>query len=58
MKIDRDHEYSETCSGTDSIATRLAMNILGSTGGSGAGSNQGGGGVPLAGPVKIPSDYR
>ncbi|XP_063704901.1 irregular chiasm C-roughest protein [Culicoides brevitarsis] len=59
LKIDRDHEYSETCSGTDSIATRLAMNILGSTGGSGAGSNQGGGGgVPLAGPVKIPSDYR
>lgn len=28
------------------------MNILGSTGGSG------GGGVPLAGPVKLPNDYR
>uniref|UniRef100_A0A1B0CQR5 Protein rp20-signalp detected n=1 Tax=Lutzomyia longipalpis TaxID=7200 RepID=A0A1B0CQR5_LUTLO len=47
-------DYSETCSGSDSIATRLAANILG--------SNQTttaiGGGVPLAGPVKIPNDYR
>lgn len=58
LKIDRDHDYSETCSGTDSIATRLAMNIMGSTGGGSAGSGGGGGGVPLAGPVKIPSDYR
>lgn len=41
---------SETCSGTDSIATRLAANILGSTSG-------GGGGVPLAGPVKIPGEF-
>lgn len=33
------------------------MNIL-SSGGSGNGSGGGCGGVPLAGPVKIPSDYR
>ncbi|XP_038111190.1 irregular chiasm C-roughest protein [Culex quinquefasciatus] len=63
LKIDRDHEYSETCSGTDSIATRLAMNILGSSSGgsNNSGGNNGsggGGGVPLAGPVRIPSDYR
>ncbi|XP_055602535.1 irregular chiasm C-roughest protein-like [Uranotaenia lowii] len=59
LKIDRDHEYSETCSGTDSIATRLAMNILGSSsGGSNNSGQNGGGGVPLAGPVRIPSDYR
>ncbi|XP_065094287.1 irregular chiasm C-roughest protein-like [Ochlerotatus camptorhynchus] len=63
LKIDRDHEYSETCSGTDSIATRLAMNILGSSSGSNnsgsghAGTGMGGG-VPLAGPVRIPNDYR
>nr|XP_029729836.1 irregular chiasm C-roughest protein-like [Aedes albopictus] len=60
LKIDRDHEYSETCSGTDSIATRLAMNILGSSSGSNNSGNGGqvGGGVPLAGPVRIPNDYR
>ncbi|XP_035899953.1 irregular chiasm C-roughest protein-like isoform X1 [Anopheles stephensi] len=68
LKIDRDHEYSETCSGTDSIATRLAMNMMGSSsggsnnsgggGGGGAPVNGGGGGVPLAGPVRIPNDYR
>uniref|UniRef100_A0A182PL60 Ig-like domain-containing protein n=1 Tax=Anopheles epiroticus TaxID=199890 RepID=A0A182PL60_9DIPT len=69
LKIDRDHEYSETCSGTDSIATRLAMNMMGSSsggsnnsgGGGGGGAvsgGGGGGGVPLAGPVRIPSDYR
>uniref|UniRef100_A0A182SR59 Ig-like domain-containing protein n=1 Tax=Anopheles maculatus TaxID=74869 RepID=A0A182SR59_9DIPT len=64
LKIDRDHEYSETCSGTDSIATRLAMNMMGSSSGgsnnSGGGApvNGGGGGVPLAGPVRIPNDYR
>jgi hypothetical protein len=49
LKIEREHEYSETCSGTDSIATRLNMNTL---------TGNGLGGVPLAGPVKIPSDYR
>lgn len=46
-------ESTESCSGTDSIATRIAANILGSTG-----SSTGlGGGVPLAGPVKIPGEY-
>uniref|UniRef100_A0A182M1Q9 Ig-like domain-containing protein n=1 Tax=Anopheles culicifacies TaxID=139723 RepID=A0A182M1Q9_9DIPT len=65
LKIDRDHEYSETCSGTDSIATRLAMNMMGSSsggsnnsGGGGGAPVNGGGGVPLAGPVRIPNDYR
>lgn len=46
-------DYSETCSGNESIATRMAANVLGSTGG-----GNGIGGVPLAGPVKIPGDYR
>lgn len=45
---------SESCSGTDSIATRIAANILGSSSSGGGG---GGGGVPLAGPVKIPGEY-
>lgn len=45
-------DCSETCSGTDSIVTRLAANYLGSSGGGM------GGGVPLAEPVKIPGDYR
>lgn len=45
-------DFSETCSGTDSIPTRLAANVLGSaTGGIGTG------GVPLAGPVKVPINY-
>lgn len=57
MKVDiRGDSYepdcSETCSGTDSIVTRLAANYLGSSGGGI------GGGVPLAEPVKIPGDYR
>lgn len=46
---------SDGCSGTDSIATRIAANILGSAS-SGTGGG-GGGGVPLAGPVKIPGEY-
>uniref|UniRef100_A0A182R0F3 Ig-like domain-containing protein n=1 Tax=Anopheles farauti TaxID=69004 RepID=A0A182R0F3_9DIPT len=67
LKTDKDHEYSETCSGTDSIATRLAMNIMGSSNGGSNNSGSaggvpmsggGGGGVPLAGPVRIPNDYR
>lgn len=45
-------DYSETCSGSESIQTRLAANLLGSSG------NGYGGNVPLAGPVKIPGDYR
>ncbi|XP_058063827.1 irregular chiasm C-roughest protein-like [Anopheles bellator] len=68
LKIDRDHEYSETCSGTDSIVTRLAMSSGGSSNNSAGGAAPpnggsrgggiGGGGVPLAGPVRIPNDYR
>lgn len=50
LKNDRDHDYSETYSATDSTATRLANYISN-------GSN-GGSGVPLAGPVKIPNDQR
>lgn len=46
-----DHDYSEA--GSDSIANRLAANMLGN---SHHNINQGG--VPLAGPVQIPSDYR
>ena len=46
-----DHDYSEA--GSDSIANRLAVNMLGN---SHHNINQGG--VPLAGPVQIPSDYR
>lgn len=49
LKIDRDHEYSETCSGTDSIATRLAMNMMGSS--SGGSNNSGGGGGGVGGGV-------
>lgn len=45
-----DHDYSEA--GSDSIANRLAANMLGN---SHHNINQG---VPLAGPVQIPSDYR
>lgn len=45
-----DHDYSETAS--DSITNRLAANMLGN---SHHNINQG---VPLAGPVQIPSDYR
>lgn len=44
---DPDRDYSEY-SGTESTATRMAINILGN----------GHGGVPLAGPVKIPNDQR
>lgn len=51
-------DYSETCSRTDSIATKLAANILGSTPQTTIGTGGSGGGVPLAGPVKIPGDYR
>ncbi|CRK89578.1 CLUMA_CG003242, isoform A [Clunio marinus] len=43
----KDPDYSEY-SGTESTATRMAINILGN----------GHGGVPLAGPVKIPNDQR
>lgn len=45
-----DHDYSEA--GSDCIANRLAANMLGN---SHHNINQG---VPLAGPVQIPSDYR
>lgn len=45
---DPDRDYSEY-SGTESTATRMAINILG---------NGHVGGVPLAGPVKIPNDQR
>lgn len=44
---DPDRDYSEY-SGTESTATRMAINILGN----------GHSGVPLAGPVKIPNDQR
>lgn len=45
---------SDGCSGTDSIATRIAANILGGSASTGPAV---GGGVPLAGPVKIPGEY-
>jgi len=48
MLKDPDRDYSEY-SGTESTATRMAINILG---------NGHAGGVPLAGPVKIPNDQR
>uniref|UniRef100_A0A182U923 Ig-like domain-containing protein n=2 Tax=Anopheles melas TaxID=34690 RepID=A0A182U923_9DIPT len=51
LKIDRDHEYSETCSGTDSIATRLAMNMMGSSSGGSNNSGGGGGGGGVGGGV-------
>lgn len=44
---DPDRDYSEY-SGTESTATRMAINIL----------HNGHSGVPLAGPVKIPNDQR
>ncbi|XP_037026673.1 irregular chiasm C-roughest protein isoform X1 [Bradysia coprophila] len=49
------HDYLETCSGTDSVATRIAVTALGSINSSSGGN---GGSVPLAGPVKIPDHYR
>lgn len=51
-------DYSETCSGTDSIVTRLAANIIGTTGGINTDGGSTGGSLSLTGPVKIPNDYR
>jgi hypothetical protein len=47
---DPDRDYSEY-SGTESTATRTAINILGN------GHAMNGNGVPLAGPVKLPNDH-
>lgn len=50
------HDYLETCSGTDSVTTRIAVTALGSINSSSGAGNAGT--VPLAGPVKIPDHYR